>query len=478
MSQPLPHRWRALWVTLAAGFMTLLDVSIVAVALPSMQRELGATPAAVQWVVSGYALTFGLTLVVAGRLGDALGRRRMFLFALAAFVVCSAAAGAAPSIEVLVIARLAQGVAAGSLAPQNSALIQQMFGGSERARAFGFFGATIGVSTAVGPVVGGLILSVTSWSWIFYVNVPIGLVALVLAVRLLPRSPRGGGAGRQLDPLGILLLGGGVLAVMLPLIQAEAGGLRRLWWPFPAAAALLALFAWWETRALRRGREPLLNPRLLTSTPGYAGGIALGTVYFVGFSGIWLVLALYFQEGLGWSPLHSGLAVTPFSVGSAFAAVVAGRLVDRLGRQLTVLGLVTVVAGLVATAVVLRYAPAAALVPALLIGGVGSGLVISPNVTMTLRNVPVQMAGAAGGALQTGQRVGAAVGTALLPGLYYVVLAMTRDNTVAVMVAVTAAAVAVAAALVIAGAEWRSDRRRPAGAGTAHPDPHAHVASG
>ncbi|GAA4471611.1 MFS transporter [Phytohabitans houttuyneae] len=478
MTQPLPHRWRALWVTLVAGFMTLLDVSIVAVALPSMQRELGASPASVQWVVSGYALTFGLTLVAAGRLGDALGRRRMFLFALAAFVLCSAAAGAAPSIGALVAARLAQGIAAGSLAPQNSALIQQMFQGAERARAFGLFGATIGISTAVGPVVGGLILAVASWRWIFYVNVPIGIAALVLAARLLPRSPRSPREARgQLDPVGVVLLGGGVLTAMLPLVQAEDGGLRKLWWLFPAAAALLAAFAWWEARAVRRGRQPLLDPHLLTSTPGYAGGIALGTVYFVGFSGIWLVLALYFQVGLGWSPLHSGLAVTPFSAGSAVAAVVAGRLVDRLGRRLTVIGLLTVVVGLVSTALILRWAPAWALAPALLVGGVGSGLVISPNVTMTLRNVPVRMAGAAGGALQTGQRVGAAVGTALLPGLYYVVLAASGDNAVAVMVAVGTAAVAVAVALLIAGAEWRADRSRPAAEQNPDLREHEHAAS-
>ncbi|WP_232075648.1 MFS transporter [Phytohabitans suffuscus] len=426
---------------------------------------------------SRYALTFGLTLVAAGRLGDAVGRRRMFLFALGGFILFSAAAGAAPSIGLLVAARLAQGIASGSLAPQNSALIQQMFTGAERGRAFGFFGATIGIATAVGPVVGGLILAVASWRWIFYVNVPIGLAALVLAARLLPRPPRSRrGARGQLDPVGVLLLGGGVLAAMLPLVQAEAGGLRTLWWLFPGGAALLGAFAWWETRAVRRGRQPLLDPHLLTGTPGYAGGIALGTVYFVGFSGIWLVLALYFQEGLGWSPLHSGLAVTPFSAGSAAAAVVAGRLVDRFGRRLTVLGLVTVVVGLVSTAVILRYAPAWAVAPALLIGGVGSGLVISPNVTMTLRNVPVRMAGAAGGALQTGQRVGAAVGTALLPGLYYVVLATTHRNSVAVMVAVCSAAAAVAVALLIAGAEWRADRRRPAP--EPNPDLRAHAASG
>ncbi|MDQ4119732.1 MAG: MFS transporter, partial [Actinomycetota bacterium] len=155
---PDPRRWRALWVTLVAGFMSLLDVSIVAVALPSLQRGLETGPSGAQWVVSGYALTFGLALVPAGRLGDAFGRRRMFLVALASFVLCSAAVGAAPTIELLVAARLAQGLAAGMLAPQNSGLIQNLFTGAERARAFGMFGTTVGLSTASGPLVGGLIL--------------------------------------------------------------------------------------------------------------------------------------------------------------------------------------------------------------------------------------------------------------------------------------------------------------------------------
>ena len=472
-----PRRWRALSVTLTAGFMSLLDVSIVAVALPSMREGLGASPAGIQWVVSGYALTFGLALVPAGRLGDAYGRRRMFLAALAGFVACSAVAGAAQSVGMLVAARLAQGVAAGTLAPQNSALIQYLFRGAERGRAFGLFGATVGISTAAGPVVGGLILALAGgpggWRWIFFVNVPIGVLALVLAARLLPRGtpgPRG-----HVDVAGVALLGGGVLAVMLPLVQAESGGLARLWWLFPLGVALLVGFALWERRVVGRGGEPLLDPRLVTQTPGYATGAALGTVYFVGFSGIWLVFALFFQTGLGWTPLQSGLAVTPFALGSTVSAVFGGRLVDRWGRRLTVVGLIGVLVGMSAAAIVLRLAPTEwvgwAVAPALLLGGLGGGLVISPNITMTLHDVPVRMAGSAGGALQTGQRFGAAIGTATLPALFYLVLASTgNDFRAAVAAALVAAVVGVAAALLIAVVEWRREvhreRREP---GERHP---------
>ena len=224
---------------------------------------------------------------------------------------------------------------------------------------------------------------------------------------------------------------------------------------------------------MQRLDQRQLDLRLLTGTPGYASGAALGTVYFVGFSGIWLVLALFFQNGLGWTPLQSGLAVTPFALGSAASAVVGGRLVSRLGRRLTVIGLGLVVVGLGAAALVLLLVPPAAVgwavaVP-LLVGGIGGGWVISPNTTMTLRSVPVRMAGSAGGALQTGQRIGSAIGTAGLAAIFYTVLAAT-DQQPAVAAALGAAALAVAVALVIAIVEWRRDRATAAGAGEPDPD--------
>ncbi|MEU1101450.1 MFS transporter [Streptomyces tibetensis] len=466
--EPDPKRWRALWVTLVAGFMSLLDVSIVAVALPTIQQQLHASAAEVQWVVSGYALSFGLALVTAGRLGDALDRRRIFLIALSGFVLFSAACGAAPNITLLVVARLAQGLAAGFMAPQNSALIQQMFRGGERGRAFGFFGATVGISSAVGPLTGGLILALAEgaqgWRWIFYVNVPIGILAVLLGRRLLPRTRRSG--REHVDLPGVLLLGLGVLALMYPLVQAESGGLARLWWMFPAGAALLFVFTRWQRRLLNRGAQPLLDPRLFTTVRGYAVGAGVGTLYFIGFSGVWLVFALFYQHGLGFSPLESGLAVTPFALGSALAAAVSGRLVDRLGRLLTVGGLTGVILGLGGTALLLRFAPLDIApwiaAPVLFLGGVGGGCVISPNITMTLRDVPVHMAGAAGGALQTGQRLGAAVGTAALPGLYYLVLGSRSDDyRGALFLAMGAGLVGMAASLALAAYDWRRDRRTP-----------------
>jgi MFS family permease len=372
---------------------------------------------------------------------------------------------------------------AAGLAPQNSALIQQLFRGPERGRAFGLFGATVGISSAVGPVVGGLILALADgpqgWRWIFYVNVPVGVIALVLGLRFLPRLAPG--RGERLDLPGVALLGSGVLAVMLPLVLAESGGVRRLWWLFLVGAALLAAFARRERRVAARAGQPLLDPRLVTATRGYAAGAAIATLYFVGFSGVWLVFALYLQNGEGYSPLLSGLAVTPFALGSAVAALVAGRLVERLGRLLTVCGLVAVALGLGGAVLVLRFAPEDIAVwcaaPALFVGGLGSGCVISPNVTMTLRDVPVRMAGAAGGALQTGQRLGGAVGTAALPGLFYMVL--SADGAAyrsAVAIAVGSGIVPVLCALGVAMRDWLRDRRarrRPCPPEVSHSPVHA-----
>jgi EmrB/QacA subfamily drug resistance transporter len=428
-----PARWRALVVTLCGGFMVLLDITIVTVAVPSIQRGLGASPSGVQWVVSGYPLMFGLALVAGGRLGDALGRRRMYLIALSGFVLTSALAGAAPTLTLLVIARLLQGLAAGLITPQNAGLIQDLFRGAERGRAFGMLGATIGLSTAIGPVAGGAIINgfgePDGWRWVFLVNVPVGAVALVLAARLVPRLDRPSRRS-DLDLLGMLLLGLTVLCVLFPVVQSESGGLRRLWWLIPLAVPLLLAFLRWERRRVTTGRAPLLDTRVLTRTPGYSTGAVLAAVYFAGFSGVWLVFALFFQTGLGFSPLVSGLLVTPFALGSSASSMITGRLVHRWGRWVTVAGLSTVVVGFAAVAVIVPLVPqdrvAVAVIVPLLVAGFGGGAVISPNMTLTLSGVPTRMGGAASGLVQTGQRIGTAMGTAVLAAIFHGIASDTR----------------------------------------------------
>jgi len=467
--EPDPRRWKALAVSLTAGFMGLLDVSIVNVALPSMQSGLHASSGGIRWVVSGYALAFGLVLVTGGRLGDAFGRRTMFLGALAAFVITSALAGAAPNETTLVIARLAQGMAAGMLTPQNTGLIQDLFRGAERGRAFGMFGAVVGISTAVGPILGGVILAVfgaqDGWRWVFYVNVPIGVLAFALALRLLPRSEKKQFRVRsEIDFLGIVLLAVAVLGVLLPVIESDSDGPARLWWMFVVALVFGYAFVRWERSVVRRGRSPLLDTRLFTGTPGYSAGAAVGALYFCGFAGIWLVFAMFFQQGLGYTPLQSGLSVTPFAVGSAVSAAVAGRLVPTYGRRLTVTGLAMVAVGLLAVALLAELVPPSAsgwaFALPLAFAGVGGGMVISPNTTLTLECVPVRMAGVAGGALQTGQRIGTAIGTAVLASVFGTVVGSATDYPLALTVALCCAAGLTCTALALAIAELRARRHR------------------
>ncbi|RLP87437.1 MFS transporter [Micromonospora sp. CV4] len=428
------RRWQAVGVGLVAAFMTLLDVSIVNVAVPSLDRALHASPSDLQWVLSGYALTFGLVLVPAGRFGDARGRRNAFVFGIALFTVTSALAGLATSPAWLVTARLLQGAAAGVVNPQVIGLIQQLFRGPERARPFGVLGATIGISTAVGPLLGGLLIAIGGeehgWRWVFFVNVPVGIVAAILGWRLLPGRPEGQPDRRRLDPVGVLLLGVGVVLILLPLVQEQQWRTPWKWALIPAGLAVLVAFGLWE-RWYARHREPLFDLRLFTFQ-SYTLGSLIALVYFGGFTAIFFIFTLFLQNGLGYSALVAGLAITPFALGSAAASALGGRIVNRFGRPLVAIGLLGVVIGLAATVVALRLAPDA---PApwvtagpLLVAGIGSGLVIAPNQTLTLAQVPVPQAGSGAGMLQTGQRIGAAAGIAAVGSMFFSSLADNRGN--------------------------------------------------
>jgi EmrB/QacA subfamily drug resistance transporter len=422
------RRWKALAVCLVAGFMTLLDVSIVNVALPSVREGLHTTESELQWVLSGYALSFGLFLVPAGRLGDARGRRRVFMAGLALFTLASAGCGAARTSAWLVAARLVQGLGGGLIAPQISALIQQMFSGRERARAFGMFGTVVGVSTAVGPLLGGLIIQAAGaadgWRWVFYVNLPIGVVCLLLAHRLLPDTPTAGARqhARSLDPVGVALLGAGVLAVLLPFVQSRQWEGDGKWLLLIAAALLLACFVRWESRCARRETEPLVALSLFRIR-SYWTGCLLILFHFAGFTSIFFITTLYLQSGLHYSALQAGLVITPFALGSGASAQLGGRYVDTYGRRLVACGLALTAVGLAGTAVTAHQVEGHGtgwyLMVPLLLAGLGSGLVIAPNQTLALSRVPVARGGSAAGVLQTGQRIGASVGIAGVGSLFF-----------------------------------------------------------
>jgi len=380
----------------------------------------------VQWVVSGYALALGLTLVAGGRLGDAYGRRRMMLIGLAGFVLSSAAVGFAPNIALVIAARFAQGASAGLLTPQSSGLIQQLFRGRERARAFGMYAVTVSVSAATGPVLGGLILALAGtdqgWRWLFWVNVPIGVLAAAAVLALVPgRDPTIGVTRARIDIRGALLLGGTVIFLLYPVVSIERGAR----WPLPLLA-LVPLCGWafwrWELKVAARERPPLLDIGLLRRLPSYSNGLAVGALYYTGYTGLLLVVSVYLQDALLLSPLHAGLLIMPFAAGSAVSAPIAARFVSTQGRRISVLALATVMAGVLLVALLAPGRPAGTLwvvlVPALLVAGLGSGGVNAPNNTLTLSEVPPSMGGAAGGGLQTANRIGASIGAAVLMTAY------------------------------------------------------------
>jgi EmrB/QacA subfamily drug resistance transporter len=427
-------RWQALLICLVAGFMTLLDVSIANVALPSIERGLRMSPGQLQWAVVGYALAFGLTLIPAGRLGDEYGRKKLFLSGLSLFALTAIVCGAAPNAAVLVVGRICRGAAAGILAPQVIGLIQQMYSGPSRGKAFGYYGATVGLSTAIGPLLGGVILQVfgaaEGWRFVFYLSVPVVLIALAVGARALPPDPQCR-ARRRLDLIGLLLLGLGVLGVLLPLLNGAPSLGQPGAWMFVFGVAWLALFVRWQRRLDARGRQPLVSPKLLR-IHGYPLGVTIATVFFAGFTSVFLVITMFLQQGLGYSALQAAGSTLVFTFASAGSAILSGRLVPRFGRRIVVLGSAIATLGLTALAVVAyRWTgPDSALVLAvpLLVAGCGCGLVISANQTLTLHMIPRASAGMAAGVYESGQRIGTALGTALANALYFGALAATDSD--------------------------------------------------
>jgi EmrB/QacA subfamily drug resistance transporter len=452
-------------------FMTLLDVSVTNVALPSIARATGAGPSSLQWVISGYTLAFGMVPVLAGRLGDDHGRRVMFQIGVVGFVATSALSGISPSVGLLIAARVLQGIFGGLINPQVSGLVQNLFRGPERGRAFGVLGTTVGVGTALGPIVGGALIALggPDWGWrlVFFINVPIGVLVITLARRLLPLDAPGG--RHRLDILGALLLGGATFCVLFAAVQYDAVRDARLAWLAVPAAVLLVLFWRRERRLTRQRADPLVDLRLFAQR-SYTPGVLLAITFFPAQAGLPLVMALYYQDGLGYSALSSALGVTAFAVGSAVGAPVAGRFVVRLGRPLVIGAATTFGLGAAALALVAWHAPAdhatLALALPLFVMGVSSGCLITPHQTLTLADVDPVVGSTAGGVLQTGQRIGLAIGQGVIGAVFFAAVSGRTGPTAyghGVAAAVGAALCFIALALAIGVSDLiRNGRRTPA----------------
>lgn len=423
--------WEAFWVCAAVAALTILDIAKINVGLPSVEASLGGGASELQLLVAGYALAFGLALVPSGRLGDVHSRRLMFIIGLSSFTAASILCAVAPTIETLVAARILQGVAAGIQMPQVFGMIQQLFQGPSRGRAFGLLGAVIGISTAFGPTLGGLLIAVggdeNGWRLLFWMNVPLGVLALVFAIRLLPRLQAHEGGRPSLDLIGILLLGAAILGLMLPFVMttgAPTDDPRRWFWLLLLGVAGAA-FVWWERRYLRHGHSPAVHFSLFR-TSSFRNGILIATAYFAALPAYFLLVTLFLQEGLGIEPVWVGTVTISFALASAYTSWLGGRLVNRWGRGLVVIGLLIVVVGFVAVLLAGMFATREAtpwlIAAAMTIAGAGGGLVISPNQTITLTDVPVTQGGVAGSMAQVGQRVGTAIGVAAVISTFYAVL--------------------------------------------------------
>lgn len=472
--EPDPRRWRILFVLIVVLFMSLIDVGIVNVAIPSIQQGLGASDAEIQWVLTGYALTFGVGLVTAGRAGDVYGRGPLFILGILIFTASSVACGLAQSALMLNISRAVQGVGSCLISPQVVGMIQQYFRGAERGRAFGIFGSAAAASFVVGPLLGGYIIMVagveTGWRWTFLINLPVGIIATILAWRWLPRplwNPLDPAAKseRTLDPVGALLLGVAVLGVMLPFVEGR--GDARVWLAIPAGLIMLGLWVGWEKRQKRIGRRPMVDLAIFRVS-SFTNGTLLISLFFASTTGIWVLVALYLQNGLGHSAFASGSIGIPGAIASSLSALWGGRNVSTRGRQVVLRGMYFAVAGFLLSLLVVWLRSHGLLSEWFLWGslgvmGVGQGLVISPNQTLTLDEVPIQYAGSSGGIMQTGQRIGATVGIAILTATAFATHTATGDWATAFIAGLIVALVITLAAMVVAiiDERQRTHRRRP-----------------
>lgn len=419
------HRRWVLVVILSATFMQLLDISIVGVAITSIQQTLGASYADTQLVLVGYQIGFAATLILAARLGDIHGRRQLFLIGMAAFTATSIACGLAGSIEVLLISRVVQGIASALMFSQVLAFIQVLFDAEDRGAALGAYGTTIGLGTILGPVAGGALIEADlfgdAWRPIFLVNVPIGVAAFTAALFLLPesRAPR----RPRLDVLGAALSASGLGAVLYALSE---GRVRQ--WPgwllalLAAGVVMLVGFFVHERRLSRAGRDPVLDTALFGDR-AFRVGAVLNVVFYAGVPGFFLVFSIYLQQGQGFSALGTGLAILAYALGAAVTASSADGIARRLGNTILVLGAALLVVGmltLIVTATLVGTDPHVySWIPGMLLSGLGFGLFVPPVIDIVLVNVDPARAGSASGTLATVQQVGGAVGVAALGIIFF-----------------------------------------------------------
>jgi EmrB/QacA subfamily drug resistance transporter len=435
-----PRRWIALFVVLSAAFMVLLDISIVNVAIPSIQRNIGASFGQIQLIFAGYQLAYAVVLITGGRLGDIYGRKKLFMTGMAGFVVASALCGFAQSADMLVISRVVQGLMAALMYPQVLSVLQVVFPPRERGAAFGIFGAVIGLATIAGPLLGGVLIGTSNdtarWRLIFLVNLPIGIAALVAARFLLSesRAPR----ARRLDVVGVLIISAALGLLTYPLVEGRDQGWPA--WSFIMLVASLPaflLFGWYERAKARRDGSPLIDLSMFRDR-AFTAGTLLSAVFFSAIPAFFLIFSLTLQIGLGYSALHAGLTTVPWAVGTSFSSAMSVRLAPRLGKRILWIGLVILIIGMGAIILTMRARgvnlDGPELIPALLVSGLGMGCIIAPLTNIILAGIHLGDAGAASGVLTTTQQIGGAIGVAVVGVIFFGLIGGRADSAAASVV--------------------------------------------
>ncbi|MFF3376582.1 MFS transporter [Streptomyces sp. NPDC002680] len=423
---PDRRRWLALAIVMTAAFMDLVDVTIVNIAIPSIQREAGASFSQIQWITAGYALAFAAGLVTGGRLGDIHGRKRLFLVGIGGFTLASALCGFAANPEMLVASRILQGAMAAMMVPQVLSIVHATFPAHERGKVFGLFGAIVGLGAVSGPLLGALLtewnLFGLEWRPIFLINLPVGIAGLILGRRYITESkaPR----ALKLDLVGVALVTLGLLMLLYPLTRG-----RELGWPlwgYVSMAGALVVFGAlvaYEKRKTRIDGSPLVELSLF-KVKSFAAGIAVQTVFGVGLGIFFLVWTLYMQYGLGWSPLKAGLTGVPFSIAVSVAAGMSvQKLTPRFGRKVLQAGALVMGLGVLlyiweSGRYGLSIAPWQMALP-LVVMGAGMGLIVAPLTDAVLSEVPREHAGSASGLINTVQQMGNALGLGLVSVVFF-----------------------------------------------------------
>ncbi|MGY4771811.1 DHA2 family efflux MFS transporter permease subunit [Kribbella sp. CWNU-51] len=443
-SASTPYRWR--WLVLAtvliAEIMDLVDATIVNIAAPSIRAELGGSESAMQWMLAGYTLAFAIGLISFGRLGDLVGRRRLFLIGAVGFTVASVICGLSTSPELLIGSRVAQGLLGAVMIPQGFAILKAVFPAEEIGKAFAMFGPVMGLSAVAGPIIAGALIDANwfdaGWRMIFFINVPIGIAALVGALRFMPEVKTPGAS--RLDAAGVILVSLASGLLIYPLVQG-----RELGWPLwtilmmVASVPTFVLFG----RRERRSGNPVIDPSLFRNR-GYVAGLGVITTFFLAMSGFMLVFNLFTQLGLHYSPLKAGLAMVPFSLGIAIGAPLSGGLLaPKLGRKALQLGVAVMTLAMGGVWFTLHtYGDATTiwnLVPATLATGIGAGLVFAPLFDIILASIDDQAAGSASGVLTAVQQFGGAIGVAVIGTIFFQLLpahAFLGATKTAVLVAI------------------------------------------